>query len=203
MELKNIRGKVDFGIITFLEDELDAVLQRFPRSDMASGRRRYHLSEVSTWDGGSYQVATVRSFEQGTGEAVNVARDLLEELDPKWLLVVGIAGAIPASEFTLGDVIVSTRMYDFSAEAASKNGSREPALTDTPIHGTAADIVANLPAMSEALGDWSSQASIVAPRPAVVLAGDHFYGDEEQHRKAPTHRHARGDRFELSAPQGA
>ena len=37
MQAHNVRGKVDFGIITIREDEFDAVLKRIPPEDHAQG----------------------------------------------------------------------------------------------------------------------------------------------------------------------
>jgi nucleoside phosphorylase len=184
MNVSDIRGQVDFGIITIREDEFDAVLQRFPKQDVVQGRRRYNLSEVETVRGDSYLTAVMRCFEQGNTEAMDAARDLLEDLDPQWLLVVGIAGGVPASEFTLGDVVVSTRVYDFSVEAVLQDGSREYALGGGRMHRAAASIAVDLPAMRGDLGDWSSAASIGASRPPVALTEQSFYGDEEWRRKA-------------------
>jgi nucleoside phosphorylase len=184
MNVADIRGQVDFGIITIREDEFEAVLQRFPRQDVVQGRRRYNLSEVETVRGDSYLTAVMRCFEQGNTEAMDAARDLLEDLDPQWLLIVGIAGGVPASEFTLGDVVVSTRVHDFSVEAVLQDGSREYALGGGRMHRAAASIAVDLPAMRGDLGDWSSAASIGAPRPPVALMESSFYGDEEWRRRA-------------------
>lgn len=85
----------------------------------------HQVCRLPTLNGGRYSVALTRCLEQGTGEAQNVARDLIEDLDPQWLLVVGIAGGVPASELTLGDVVVSTRILDFSVEAVIADHSRD------------------------------------------------------------------------------
>ena len=37
------------------------------------------------------------------------------------MLVVGIAGGVPSHEFTLGDVVVSSRIPDFSVEAVIRD----------------------------------------------------------------------------------
>jgi nucleoside phosphorylase len=49
-----------------------------------------------------YGVVIVRCLEQGQSSAQQIAHDLIEELDPRWLLLVGIAGGVPAEEYTLG-----------------------------------------------------------------------------------------------------
>src|SRR5678815_564259 len=115
--------QVDVGIITILADEFEAVHRRLStKTKIVSGRREYNVFSVPTVNG-ACTVALTRCLEQGTGEAQSVARDLLEELDPQWLLVVGIAGSVPVSELTLGDVVVSTRILDFSVEAVAADHS--------------------------------------------------------------------------------
>jgi hypothetical protein len=47
-------------------------------------------AEVAT--GERYTVPILRQVEQGTGEAQHAARDLIDDLAPKLVLVVGIAG---------------------------------------------------------------------------------------------------------------
>ncbi len=42
---------------------------------------------------------------------------MIEDLDPQLLLVVGIAGGVPSGDFTLGDVIISTRIHNFNVNA--------------------------------------------------------------------------------------
>src|SRR5688572_20162079 len=101
------KGKVDFGIITIREDEFAAVLQRVPEKiGTVSAHRRYRLRRLPLSAAESYTVAIVRCMEQGNGEAQDAARDLLEDLAPAWIFVVGIAGGVPAYEFSLGDVLV-------------------------------------------------------------------------------------------------
>jgi predicted ATPase/nucleoside phosphorylase/SpoVK/Ycf46/Vps4 family AAA+-type ATPase len=170
---------VDFGILTIREDELEAVLDRFTdKLETVKGRRHYNLRRVELQGGDAYTVAVLRCIEQGNGEAQAAARDLLEDLDPQWLLVVGIAGGVPAYEFTLGDVVVSTRVLDFSVEALLKDAAREYALAGGPIARDAATLVANLPAMREELAGWNAPDAIGMERPPVVLDPARFYGDE-------------------------
>lgn len=73
-----------------------------------------------------------------------MARDLLEDLAPRWLLVVGIAGGMPAAELTHGDVRRLDPL-DFSVEALLKDGSFEHAVTGGPIHHDSAILAGNCP----------------------------------------------------------
>ena len=178
IKLSDIKGQVDFGILTIREDEFEAVLQRFPPYERAVGKRQYNLSRVDLGEGASYLVAVVRCTEQGTGEALDLARDLLEDLGPRWLLVVGIGGGVPSDEFTLGDVVVSTRFHDFSVEAVLQDRAPEYALTGGPVHKQAAALAANLPALKATLGAWSTAASIGVERPPIDVKAAMTYGDK-------------------------
>jgi nucleoside phosphorylase len=69
--------------------------------------REYTLRFADAGRGDRYLVAVVGQIEQGTGEAQDAARDLLDDLDPSLLLVVRIAGGLPSDDVTLGDVVLS------------------------------------------------------------------------------------------------
>jgi nucleoside phosphorylase len=184
MLASEIKGNVDFGIITIREDEFEAVLQRFPdKVGLVSGLRHYNIRKVALGASELYNVAIVRCVEQGNTEAQAAAHALLVELAPRWLLVVGIAGGAPATEFTLGDVVVSTRIADFSVEAALAGGEVEHALGGGPIHAEAAKLAANLPALKDELGRWNAAESIGVPRPGVVVPPTGLYGDPDWQAK--------------------
>jgi tetratricopeptide (TPR) repeat protein/nucleoside phosphorylase len=183
VQLSELKGKVDFGIITIREDEFAAVLARFPPISRVTGRRQYNLHRVPLTGGGSYLVAVVRCIEQGNLEAQSVANDLIEDLHPHWLLVVGIAGAAPADELSLGDVIVPVRIHDFNVEALLQDGTSEYALGGGPIDKSAATHVANLLALGPELGSWNSSESVFAPRPDIPLREELLYGDEAWNEK--------------------
>lgn len=63
-------------------------------------------------------MAVARSPEQGTGSTQALTNNMIEQLAPRWIFVVGIAGGFPDSDFTLGDVLLSKRIHDFSVSAA-------------------------------------------------------------------------------------
>src|SRR5215471_5520909 len=108
VEIGELRGKIDFGIITVREDEFTAVLKRMPPKWIASGNWHYNIAEIQGRE--LYYVAIVRTYEQGQSDTQQVANYLINELDPSCLVLVGIAGGKPESEFTLGDVVVASRL---------------------------------------------------------------------------------------------
>ena len=99
------------------------------------------------------------------------------------LVLVGIGGAKPESEFSLGDVVVGTRVHDFSVTAALPGGSVETAIGGGPIHRLVQSAVVNLPATKSLLEDWSSETAIGRPIPRVSFGPKNFIGDESWKRK--------------------
>ena len=103
--------QIDVGILTIKDEEFSAVLDAFPDDEALyvgpKSRRHYNLRSAKAGNGARYRIAIVRQIEQGTGEAQSVARDMLEELEPLLILVVGIARGVPSEDFTLGDVVLS------------------------------------------------------------------------------------------------
>jgi nucleoside phosphorylase len=160
-ELKN---KVDFCIITIREDEFEAVLQRFPLDELVTGRQRYAMSRLKTVSDDEYVIASVRCLEPGTGQAQDVARTMIDELNPQWILLVGIAGSMPDYEHTLGDVMLASRLHDFSVSAIIENTSQEVrqefALGGGPMHRDVQNLLAALPALNLVLDEWNAPSSL-------------------------------------------
>lgn len=117
--MRDAMPRVDIGIITVLDEEFEAVLERFPPERIVEGRRLYNISRVPVEGGEVYTVAVVRCLEMvAGGEAVEVTRDLIEELSPSWLLAVGVAAAI-SNTLSLGDVVVSPKIVSLEWSAPS------------------------------------------------------------------------------------
>lgn len=179
-QIEDFKGKIDFAIITIKHEEFEAVLKRFPGEHFVVGERYYSVCRTDARDHKSYLVAVARCTFQGTGEAQNVARDIIEDLDPQWILVVGIAGGIPSHEFTLGDVVLSTRINDFTVKAVIEGKPDEYAISAGVGKKEVTNLVTFLPAMKTYLKGWNGPKSIGSKRPSVELRDDFMklYGDE-------------------------
>jgi nucleoside phosphorylase len=111
-------ARPDIVIITVREDETRAMLSRVSGREPAHYRNRtYSVGKVTNKNGRDLLVAFVKTTEQGPNAANGTARDAIEDLDPGWIILVGIAGALPEREYTLGDVIVASRLHDFTVGA--------------------------------------------------------------------------------------
>ena len=167
--------RVDIGVLTIRDDEFRAVLKAFPTDpDIHKGRHReYALRTADAGQGRRYRLAILRQIEQGNGEAQEAARDLIDDLQPSLLLVVGIAGGLPSDDLSLGDVVLSTRIVDFSLEARKFQEQTTYNLGGGPIPKAIAVGIANLSAREAEMGEWWQG---LPPKPKVTLSGRQFYG---------------------------
>jgi len=166
---------VDIGILTIREDEFQAVLSAFPDDHLIyRGRHReYTLRTADAGDDARYRLAILRQIEQGNGEAQEAARDFFDDLRPSLFLVVGIAGGLPSDDISLGDVVLSTRVLDFSVEARKFQENTTYNIGGGPIAKSIAAGVANLGARDLELGDWWAE---LPPKPTVSLGRGNLYG---------------------------
>lgn len=183
INVSDIKGQVDFAIITIIDEEFEAVLKRFPPVTTVQGKRFYNISYVKYSESEDYLVVVTRAVEQGNGEAQTIARDIIEDLDPQYLLLVGIAGGVPEDKFTLGDVVVATRLNDFSVSAAIEPQKTEFSSTGGPMHLFIQRTLANLKAWERKFEGWNNEESIGMPYPTVEFQEEKFYGSESWQKK--------------------
>jgi nucleoside phosphorylase len=175
---------VDIAILTFREDEYRAVLDRFPAAEVDSRRRRTYMSDwVWNRHGLAFRVAIVRTAAQGPSAAQATAQAAIADLDPTWLLLAGIAGAVPSTEFTLGDVVVATTLHAFTVGAQLEGGRSEFSDQGGPMTRDMEDLVLMIPALRRELVGWDSPKSLTVDRPSVDLRPRLFYGSKEWRRK--------------------
>ncbi len=186
LSLSDIQGHVDIAILTVRVDEYKAVLERFPSKPVTGGLRCYEYSTVDT-NVGRYGLAIVRLTEQGESEAQSVARDVIDDLKPSWIILCGIAGGVPNPEFSLGDVLISSRIHDFTVCAAHEGGRTEYEQTGGPMQPEVNRILGALPGWEERLGEWNSEAAIGHRKPVLKVPRDirakALYGDSEWKNK--------------------
>lgn len=173
----------DIAIITAREDEYASIFDRLEPFQVgplksASGRR-YAAFSVPTNGGNPCTVALGRCSEQGNDVSQLVAADMIRDLNPQLLLVVGIGGGVPHHDFTLGDVILSSRIHNFNVQAL-----KQGAITFDVrggIHPFASDLLANLPMYKRSLAAWNEPDKIGLPRPSVDLtwAQANVYGSRQ------------------------
>ncbi|HZO71993.1 MAG TPA: hypothetical protein VFB60_07300 [Ktedonobacteraceae bacterium] len=160
--------KVDIAIITILPEEYKAISNRFNpvRYTDPSSQHEYGISQVQTQEGKVYTVAVARTSRQGNDVSQQLATWIINDLDPQLLLVVGIGGGVPDTDFTLGDVIVSSHIHNFDLNAIK--GHQTTYDVTGGVHPIVSNIVANLYQLQ--LGAWNSETSIGMSRPRLQLS---------------------------------
>jgi nucleoside phosphorylase len=175
--------KADIAIITTREDEFEAVLQRFkPVPYREPGKRSYGICHLETKGGNHYTIAIARCSEQGNDTSQQLAHDMIHDLDPRLILVVGIAGGVPHDEFTLGDVIVSTRIHNLNVGAQHEDGSSTFDIRGG-IHPAISDITSSLLLYQDQLAGWNTPASVGRERPSLDPRQAIIGGEEEWRKK--------------------
>jgi nucleoside phosphorylase len=187
--------KVDIGILTIRDDEFRAVLDAFPsKAGIFKGAdREYTLRHADVGNGERYTIAVLRQVEQGNGEAQDAARALIDDLAPRLVLVVGIASGLPSDDVMLGDVVISTRIQDFTVEARKAGQEPTYAATGGPIAKALAAAVANLAGREDELGDWT--AALPSSPPVTWTRKGQLYGPppwQRELRAKLEHHHGKG-----------
>lgn len=172
------KGRVYAVILTIRQDETDAVIRRLGELETVQGRLGYRVGRVRR-AGHDMAIAVHRIREQGTSPAQAAATNAIEDLDPRLLVLVGIAGAVPTDEFSLGDVMVATRVTDLRVQALLPEHRRELSIRSDRGHPGLIDRLTNLSKFDE----WAGAESIGLPQPEVPLAQDKFTGDEAWSKK--------------------
>jgi nucleoside phosphorylase/tetratricopeptide (TPR) repeat protein len=171
---------IDVAIITAKQEEFDAVLRRFPdafQGPRGPFRRSYAFRQSSSSVSKSYTVAIVRCVNQGLSEGQNVATDIIEDLEPRLILAVGISGAVPSSDLFLGDVFLPTQIHDFSVGADTPEG-REFAIAGSSPPKPILTMIAALAASQATLHGWNSPENIAVARPDIPSIGAGAWTDD-------------------------
>lgn len=135
MHFSEIKDRLDVAIITIRQDEYDAVEARLEKTvSVEGGRYGYEYADIPSESGGNVSVVLTRCVAQGNSAACSVATLVIQDLNPSWLFLVGIAGGIPDAEYSLGDVAFSTALHDFSFGAAGADGQRSYQAGGGPMH---------------------------------------------------------------------
>lgn len=124
-------GVVDFLVIAPLKEERDAVLahlgnaRRLPPDEQDV--RIYYQADVATQlaggTAGSYRVIVTSPLGMGRVEASTATADAIRRWQPRYVLLVGIAGGDP-DEVELGDVLIAEQFVDYELAKLTDEGSK-------------------------------------------------------------------------------
>lgn len=122
--MKQSESTVDFVLVTALEEERDAVLGKLPgyrrlpptRDDI----RVYFEANVPVAfaDGalGNYRIIVMPLNGMGRVQATAAAGDAIRRWEPRYIVLVGIAGGIADRGIDIGDILVSDQIADYELQ---------------------------------------------------------------------------------------
>ncbi|WP_437876892.1 phosphorylase family protein [Sorangium sp. So ce513] len=122
--------RIDFLIITALEEERNAVLSKLPgfRKLERDGAdtHTYYEGQVRTAreDGAVYRIVVTSLVEMGPIMGALKTSAVINRWRPEHVMMVGIAGGVEG-EVALGDVMVASQVVDYSIGKVYETGRRE------------------------------------------------------------------------------
>jgi nucleoside phosphorylase len=183
-------------VITIRQDEKEAVDRLLGKNsngthlpDFRGRRLSYKMFQLTSNNNRKFLVASVRCSEQGPIEAVSTALNAIEDLHPILILVTGIAGGYPSTDYSLGDVIIGNRLHDFTVGQVSEGGRKTYINQGGPLTKKVKDFLSN-DLNPTSLRGWNARSRIGMPRPTIDVDlisnyvdrlddNDHLYGDAE------------------------
>jgi len=171
------RAPVDFGIVTALDCERDAVVRLLqnPRLHPPDGTdiRYYYSGSVQTKTGGRFNIAVVRSQDTGNASAQAAASDLINRWSPGRLIVFGVAGGFQREGLKRGDVVVADEVYPYEYVKLLAEGRTE---RENRAFRTDPTVLSHV---REARATWRNSEKSPSVLIGGVAAGDKVYADRE------------------------
>ncbi len=128
----NPSNQADFVIVTALEKEAKAVVRLLEnhevRTDEERDIRSYHVGTIPIQNSDrAYRVAVVLLHTMGEIPAATAVTDAINFWNPKYIIMVGIAGGIPQDDLDLGDVVIADQVvgYDYGKVTKQKIKPRD------------------------------------------------------------------------------
>jgi nucleoside phosphorylase len=126
------KGPTDFVIITALQEELEALLETLPSAQRMPPSeedvRIYYQADlpITFSDGstGSYRLVLMSLLGMGRVQAANATNDAIRRWQPRYVLLVGIAGGISEAEVKRGGVSISDQVVDYELQKLTERGEQ-------------------------------------------------------------------------------
>ncbi len=125
-------GLTDFVIITALQEELEALLDKLPSPQRLPPIDEdvhvyYQANLPITFSNGmlgSYRLVLMSLLGMGRVQAANTTNDAIRRWQPRYVLLVGIAGGIAEAEVKRGDVLISDQIADYELQKLTDRGNQ-------------------------------------------------------------------------------
>jgi nucleoside phosphorylase len=188
ISVESLKGKVDFAVITIRPDEYNAVLARLGKKMIVvGGKSRCEFATIHNAYGEPVNILVGRTSGQGQGAAQRLAKNMVVEFSPRWLVLVGIAGAFPNDDFSLGDVAIATKIIDLAVSAINYNSEIEYTTGGGQLHPDVQNLVSLLPGRASALGSWNERECINQDKPSIKVprspSNKALIGDDSEHKQ--------------------
>jgi nucleoside phosphorylase len=125
LQAAELKGQIDLAIITATEETHRAALKHFVTQTFIQGRRNYTFFTVPRSNGLAYNGVLLNLPDVGNQAALSATRDLIDDLDPPWIVSLGVGKALPSHRFSLGDVIIADRIANLALETRQQRGLSE------------------------------------------------------------------------------
>ena len=111
---------VDFLLVTALEEERDAVLDKLPgyqklppfRDDIRTYFQAQLPVTFSDGETGNYRVIVMPLLGMGRVQAATATADAITRWHPRYIMLVGIAGGVAARGVSIGDILIADQTGD-------------------------------------------------------------------------------------------
>jgi formylglycine-generating enzyme required for sulfatase activity len=125
-----MKSSVDFVIVTALDEERDAVLQKLPGYNKLPPKKNtvqtYYSAQVPVIfpdsSTGQYRLIVVSLSGMGRIQAATVTNEAIARWHPRYVMLVGIAGGIAAKHVNIGDILISSQIVDYELQKITKDG---------------------------------------------------------------------------------
>lgn len=122
----------DFVIITALQEELEALLAKLPSYQQLPPAdedvRVYYQTDLSVTFSdettGSYRLVLMSLPGMGRVQAANATNDAMRRWNPRYVLLVGIAGGIAEAGVKRGDVLIADQVADYELQKLIDQGNQ-------------------------------------------------------------------------------
>jgi nucleoside phosphorylase len=121
--------QADFLIITSHIEELQEIIKRLPspasRISLADGRAAHSCELPIVRPDGVKDLYRVVIIQTGIGrvEAAITTSTVIQQLQPRYILLVGTAGAVSLGGLQLGDVLIADQIIDYEQQKYTPEGS--------------------------------------------------------------------------------
>jgi nucleoside phosphorylase len=123
------QSKATVGILTVVADEMKAITaflsdeEQFAQREGSRHLRDFCEASLPGRDGSRHQVAVTRAIEQGNRSIMSAYQALMDEYNPKLVILIGIGGGIH-KDARACDVVIADSVFYYDKRAETPEGSQ-------------------------------------------------------------------------------